>query len=442
MEILKFETNKKRNLFFSKSNISPNKKDKNIEYKVINVYPEIKYQTILGFGGAFTEASNLNYLNLSTDTKQSFIKDYFTEDGISYSICRVPIGSTDFSEKSYSYAKKKDLSDFSIDEDKRTLLPLIKDALLKNPNIALLASPWSPPKFMKTNKMLSLGGRLLPKYYDLYAEYLLKYILAYKQEGINIDYITVQNEPNATQIWESCLFTEKEESLFIKEHLFPIFKKNDIKTKILFYDHNKDYLYNRAKKELIEENLSGYVDGIAYHYYTGDHFENLELFNKAFSDKLLIHTEGCTGYSSFKEQDDLNNAEIYAHDIMGDLNHFSNGYIDWNLMLDKKGGPNHVKNYCDSPIMRKDDDKSYVKKLAYYYIGHFSKFIKPNAKRIANSRYNANIEVGSFENPDGSIIIVLFNRSGNQYQYNILMDDMYIHDNLDSHAIITYIIRK
>lgn len=442
MEIFKYETNKKRNLFFSKSKVSPKKLDKNIEFKVINIYPDIKKQTFLGFGGAFTEASSLNYVKLSDENKKSFIKDYFSEEGISYSLCRLPIGSTDFSEKSYSYTKKKDLSDFSIAEDKQFIIPLIKDALIENPNLKFLASPWSPPKFMKTNKMLSLGGRLHPKYYDLYAQYLLKYILEYKHEGINIDYITVQNEPNATQIWESCLFNEKEEATFIKNHLYPTFKNNNVDTKILFYDHNRDYLFNRAKKELIDENLYDYVAGIAYHYYTGDHFENLELFSETFKDKLLIHTEGCTGYSSFREQDDLNNAEIYAHDIIGDLNHYSNAYIDWNLMLDKKGGPNHVKNYCDSPIMRKEDDASYIKKLAYYYIGHFSHFIKPEAKRIANSKYTSNIEVTSFENDDGSIVIVLFNRTGNQYQYNILMNDIYIHDNLDSHAIVTYLIKK
>ena len=250
MEVLKFETNKKRNMFLNKNSISPKKKDKNIEYKVINIYPEIKYQSILGFGGAFTEASNLNYLNLSKDNKKNFINDYFSDSGINYSICRLPIGSTDFSEKSYSYAKKKDLSDFSIDEDKHTILPLVKSKGVNKIDTL----------------MLSLGGRLLPKYYELYASYLLKYIQAYKQEGITIHYLTIQNEPNATQIWESCLFNEKEEATFIKDFLYPTFKKNNINTKILIYDHNRDYLYNRAKKELLDEKLNDYVYGLAYHY--------------------------------------------------------------------------------------------------------------------------------------------------------------------------------
>lgn len=441
MEILKIETNYKRNLFFKEVKIKPKKYSEKLEYNIINIYPEITYQTILGFGGAFTEASGYALEKLSEEKQNTLIKEYFSKTGLNYNIGRLPIGSSDFSIKSYSYSEKNDLSDFSIEKDKNYIIPLVKCALAENPNIQFLASPWSPPKFMKSNKMLTLGGKLLDKYKQTWANYLLKYIKAYQSENININYVTVQNEANAVQIWESCLYSAEEETDFAINYLYPTLTNNNLNTKILIWDHNKEKLFTRSKTSLYNNKALEAISGIAFHWYTGDHFENIALTREFFPGKLLFHTEGCTGYSKFNPKDEIKNAEIYGHDILGDLNSGINAYIDWNLILDNKGGPNHKLNYCNSPIMLNNNNSDYIKNLTFYYIGHFSKYIKPGAKRIAFSKFTSDIEITSFVNPDDSITIVLLNRNDFNKEYNICLKDIVIHDNLDSHAIVSYIIK-
>lgn len=441
MEITKIETNYKRKLFFSQSKIKPKKYQEKIENEVINIYPEITYQTLLGFGGAFTESTGYALKQLPIEKQNQIFKDYFSSEGLNYSIGRLPIGSTDFSPKSYSYSYKEDLSDFTIEQDREYILPTVKSALKINPHLQFLSSPWSPPKFMKTNKMLTLGGKLIEKYKQTWANYFVKYIKAYKLEGIDIKYTTVQNEPNAVQLWESCLYSPEEEIYFVMNYLYPTLRSNNLQTKILIWDHNKEKLFTRSKQELNSNRALEAVAGIAYHYYSGDHFENIQLTHDSFPGKLLLHTEGCTGYSKFNPNDEVHNGEIYGHDILGDLNAGSNGYIDWNLVLDNKGGPNHKLNYCNSPIMVNSNKTDYIKNLTYYYIGHFSRFIMSGAKRIAFSRYSSDIEVTSFKNPDGSIAIVLMNRNNFNKEYTICLNDVTFHDNLDSHAIVSYVVK-
>ncbi len=220
--------------------------------------------------------------------------------------------------------------------------------------------------------------------------------------------------------------------------MYPTIKQNHLNTKILIWDHNKEKLFTRVNQELCSNNALKSISGVAFHWYTGNHFENISLVKEHFPGLILIHTEGCTGYSKFNPKDEITNAEIYAHDILGDLNSGINAYIDWNMILNYKGGPNHKFNYCNSPVMLNKDNSDYIKNLSFYYIKQFSKYIKPNAKRIAFSRYSTDIEVTSFINQDNSIIIVLLNRNNYNKEYNIVLDNIMIHDNLDSHAIITY----
>lgn len=291
---------------------------------------------------------------------------------------------------------------------------------------------------MKNTKMLTLGGKLRKDYRKLYAKYLVKYIKAYSKMGINIEYVTVQNEPLAVQTWESCIYSPEEEIDFAVNFLYPEFQKNEIQTKIFIWDQNKEKLLNRARAELSNERNKKMISGIAFHWYTGDHFENIALCREMFPNLLLFHTEGCTGFSNFNEEDEVKNAQIYAHDIMGDLNAGVNAYIDWNLMLDHKGGPNHKKNFCNSPIMLNEDSTNYIKNLTYYYIAHFSKYIRPGAKRLAFSRYTTDIEVTALKNINNSIIVVLLNRNNFNKEYNLVIENQVLHDNLDSNAIVTY----
>lgn len=434
MEIIKFETNQSKNLYFNKTYIKPKKYSSNQEYQVVNIYPDVTYQSFIGFGGAITEASAYCYSLLSDDKKKYFLQDYFVN--INYSLCRLTIGSCDFSLSNYSYSNKSDLSDFSVEKDIKYIIPLIKDALTINPELRFLASPWSPPNFMKSTKIRILGGKLLHKYKSAYAKYLAKYIISYKELGIKIDYITVQNEPNAVQRWESCLYTPIEEADFVCNYLFPEFESQNIDTKILIYDHNKEKLFSRALEEFNTPTLKEKASGIAFHWYSGNHFENINLCREFFPDKLLFHTEGCFGLTpnnSFPNE--------YAHDIVNDLNSGINGYIDWNILLDSNGGPGHVKNPCNSPIMLSENNTDYMKTLAYYYIGHFSKFIKRGSKRIAFSKYLADINMTAFKNEDGSISVIMLNRENYDIEFNLCMNNMMFKDILEKQSIISYLIK-
>lgn len=441
MEIKKIETNYKRKLFFYESKVNSKKYSEKYENQIINIYPEITYQSIIGFGGAFTESTGFALKSLPIEKQVNLLNEYFSKSGLNYSIGRLPIGSSDFSLKSYSYSNKADLSDFSIEKDKEYIISTVKSALKINPNLKFLASIWSPPKFMKSNKMLVLGGKLLKEHKQTLADYYCKYIKEYLKNEISINYITVQNEPNAVQIWESCLYSPEEEMDFAVNYLFPTLKRNQLNTKILIWDHNKEKLFTRSLAELKDNKSLEAISGIAFHWYTGDHFENIELTHNAFPGKLLFHTEGCTGYSKFNPKEEVKNAEIYGHDILGDLNSGIHAFIDWNLILDNKGGPNHKLNYCNSPVMINKEKDDYIKNLTFYYIGHFSKFIQTGAKRIAYSKYTSDIEITSFINPDNSIAVVLMNKNDFNKEYNLVIKDNIIHDNLDSHAIVTYLIK-
>lgn len=441
MKITKYETNIKRNLYLHETQIKHTKPyTEKIENNVLNIYPEIQYQDILGFGGAFTGSTCYCLNNSPEAVSNTIIDEYFKEDGLNYSLCRLTIASSDFSPKSYSYSIKKDLSDFSIAEDEKYIIPTIKKARERNSNLKFLATPWSPPAFMKTNKSLILGGKLKEEFKQKWADYLARYVLEYQNNDIPIEYMTIQNEPNATQIWESCRFTAEDEAEFLKNYLFPTFMDNNLYTNFLIWDHNKDNIVNRTTETLLKYGALEHVAGIAFHWYTGTHFENLEILHDLFPNKLLIHTEGCTGYSNFKPEDELFNAEMYASEIIGDFNSGVNAFIDWNMVLDFKGGPNHKKNNCNAPIMLNKDNTDYIKTPVFYYIAQFSKFIKPGSRRIGFSRFTENISMTAFRNTDDSIVVVLLNRNTFNVEYNLCFENQYFHDNLDGNSIVTFLI--
>lgn len=434
MKITRIETNKNQNLYFNKTRIRSKRYWPIFDREIINIYPKVKYQKFEGFGAAITESAAYSYSLLPEDKKKEFMIDMFSN--INYSLCRLSIGSCDFSLSSYSYAKKHDLSDFSIERDTQYIIPFIKDALKVNPNLKFLASPWSPPRFMKNTKLLILGGKLLKKYKQTYADYFVRFLTSYKDLGINIDYVTIQNETNGMPIWESCLYNAKDEVDFLVNYLYPTFQKNGIKTKILIYDHNKERLFSRALAEFSNPDASAAASGIAFHWYSGNHFENISLCRENFPDKLLFHTEGCFSF-------DPNNsfANQYAHDIIEDLNAGINGYMDWNILLDSTGGPNHKKNYCNSPVMLTADNSNYNKSLTYYYIGQFSKVIRPGATRIAHSKYSSDIRVTSFINTDGSIGVVLFNTTGHSMNFSLCIGKRRIKDTIEKDCMVSYLIQ-
>jgi glucosylceramidase len=277
---------------------------------------------------------------------------------------------------------------------------------------------------MKDNQHLLAGGRLLPEHYANYATYLIKYLQAYQAEGFMIEYISVQNEPKAVQTWESCIYTAEEEQIFIRDHLYPaLVAANLTSVKIIIWDHNKERAFERPRQILSDPKVYAMVHGIGIHWYSGDHFDNLRLCKEFFPDKELIFTEGCVELSKDaptnsggNELVEVSNSpwefgEKYAHDLIGNFNNGLASYIDWNLLLDTQGGPNHVGNYCSAPIICDAVNQEIIFQPSYYFIGHFSKFVPAGSKRIAHSSFTNKLESVAFITPQQQVVVVILNSS-------------------------------
>lgn len=413
------------------------------EGMLVNVYEDVEYQEIEGFGGAFTEAASATLDKMSAEKRKEILNSYFNpETGLGYTLCRTHINSCDFSLGNYAYVEEEgdvELKTFNIDRDKKSLIPFIRDAIaVKGSNFKLFASPWSPPAWMKTTGKMNQGGKLKDVYKDTWARYFVKYIDAYAAEGIKIWGVTVQNEPKAVQSWDSCIYTAQEERDFVKYHLGPTFEKSDHgDVKIIIWDHNKERAYERSKVAFSDSEAAKYIWGVGFHWYSGDHFETLDALNRMFPDKKLIFTEGCQ--EGGVKLGSWATGERYGHDIMGDLNSFTAAWVDWNLLLDEKGGPNHVGNYCDAPIIADTASDSVIYESSYYYIGHFSKFIKSGAKRIACSKYTDKLETTAFKNPDGEIVVIVLNRTDDEIPFILRREDCLAKSVSLPHSIITLI---
>ncbi len=392
------------------------------EMQVIKVYEDELRQKIVGFGGALTEASAYVWHQMSATNQKEIMRLYFGEGGNQYNFCRTHIQSCDFSLGNRAYVEENDDTcvTFSIEGDREYQVPFIKEALSWNPSIEFLASPWSPPAFMKSNKKMNQGGRLLEKYYDVWADIMTNYVLAYQMEGIKIGRLSVQNEPAAVQTWDSCVYTAKEEKEFacILRKKLDEAKLEDVK--IYVWDHNKDLIVERTKGIFTDEQAKASIHGVAFHWYSGDHFEALECVHQAYPDKELIFTEGCVEYSRFSDTDQTQKAMMYAHDMIGNFKAGMNGFMDWNVILDETGGPNHVNNYCDAPIMCHTKDDVIDIHLSYYYIGHFSRFIQPQARRMLTSSYSSHLETVGFMNPNGEKVVIVLNTSDQTLPFEIV----------------------
>lgn len=415
--------------------------------RVVNIYPECRYQKIRGFGGAFTESSGYNLTRLPENLQEEIIEAYFGKDGLRYNIGRTHINSCDFALGNYAYledAKDTEMKNFDISRDQKYIIPMLKRAMTAaGEEIELLASPWSPPAFMKTNGEMNHGGKLKDEYYEFWAKYLARYVKEYAKIGIRISMLTIQNEPMAVQTWDSCIYEVEDELRFVRDYLGPVFEQEGLSDVQLFiWDHNKEILWERATGVLSDEKAAKYTSGIAFHWYSGDHFEAVNLVHEKYPDKELIFTEGCVEYSRFADSNEVTKAEMYAHDILGNLAAGTSGYLDWNLLLDELGGPNHVKNYCAAPMMCDTVNKTVEKRLTYYYIGQFSRYIKKGAVRLATTRFTDKVEAVAFENPDGSQVAVLMNRTNDGIWMSLREHEDGISFTLNPHSICTVLLEK
>lgn len=408
------------------------------ESKLITILPEVEYQEIEGFGGAFTEAAAVTLKKLSQKKREEILKLYFSDtDGIGYNVGRIHMNSCDFSEGNYACVEENDetLDTFNIERDKQSVIPMIRGAM-KYGELQLFMSPWSPPGYMKTTGEMNHGGKLKPEYRELWAQCYVRFIEAYRKQGINIWGVTVQNEPKAVQKWDSCIYTAEEERDFVKYYLGK--KLEDLGVKILFWDHNKERVMERAEVMLSDAEVAKYIYGLAFHWYSGDHFEQLEMFKHQYPDKMLVFSEGCYEYSK-GQTDTYKIGEKYAHDMIGDFNNYCNLFCDWNLLLNAKGGPNHVGNFCDAPIMVDTEKDEVYLHESYYYIGHFSKYVKKGAKRIGSSKWTSDLETVAFKNPDGSIVSVVLNRTAEEIPFFFRMHGEIVESAAEAHSIATYI---
>lgn len=410
---------------------------------VINVFPEVQYQKLHGFGAALTEAAAHTYAAMSGEKKAQLMESCFGDGGLRYNLGRIHMNSCDFSLGNYAYVKEGDgaLKTFSIAHDRAEILPMIRDAnktVQAAEGVRFLLSPWSPPGFMKTNGEMNNGGSLKEEYYGAWADYFVKFIREYQKEGVSIDWLTVQNEPMAVQTWDSCIYTPEQEARFVRDCLGPRLEEAGLSDIGIFvWDHNKEEAYQRIRDVLSLEGTARYVAGEALHWYTGDHFESIEIVRKEYPDKEIFFTEGCVEYSRFADSGEIQKAEMYAHDILGNLNAGVNASLDWNILLDSRGGPNHVGNYCDAPVMCDTARDCFEKRLSYYYIGQFSRYIKKGAVRIGVTRYTDAIEATGFLNPDGERVIVLLNRTGEARDYTLRENGYGLSGRLEAHSIRT-----
>ncbi|OGR43515.1 MAG: glucosylceramidase [Elusimicrobia bacterium GWA2_56_46] len=385
----------------------------------IEIDPGVTYQEIDGFGCTLTGGSALLIQGLPETERASLLRELFATDGaaIGLSYLRLSIGASDLDERVFSYddlsAGQQDveLADFSIGPDKKAVIPVLKQILAINPGLKLLASPWSPPVWMKTNGK-SKGGSLKPEYYEVYARYLAAYIKAMRAEGINIDALTVQNEPLNPDNNPSMVMTAAEQGLFIKKYLGPLFKKYGLKTKIVLYDHNCD------KPEyplsiLADKEAARYVDGSAFHMYGGE-VAAMSLVHNAHPDKNIYFTEQWVGGPSNFAADFKWHVKTL---VIGAVRNWSKNVMGWNLASDPAYGP-HTEGGCDRCQGALTIGRDIKRDVAYYVLAHASKFVRPGSLRI-KSNLPPSLPNVAFKTPFGKIVLIVLNEKSAPASFNI-----------------------
>jgi glucosylceramidase len=480
---------------------------------VLKVSPEIKKQTMDGIGSSFTESSAFVLAHLDEDKRLEVMNKIFSEDGANFSLTRTHIGACDFCvDGQYSYADvkgDKELKHFDISPDKigfdksrfpgiktpdYDLLPMIKEAQKiksnqKDNDLRIVSSAWTAPPWMKNietwyisgseeNNWQGTGGHLKEEYIPLYADYIIKYLDAYKEEGVDIWGITPVNEPHGNSgQWESMHFTPETQNDFIKNYLGPKLIANDYKdTKLLIYDQNRDSMEEWVDEILSDEETAPYVYGTAVHWYAHTEQVYEEVFEKVhakYPDFAIIHSEGCIDDLGKKAYDGIGDPEgfeeegwfdndafwwnknatdwgytatwagemaknhpmytpvhRYARNIIVSIDHWLNGWIDWNVVLDKNGGPNHVGNFCGAPIMIDTKTQNIYYTPIYYVLAQFSRSIRPGDKAVQTELTSEGLNADDLHacatvNKDNVLSVQLLNTTKNAITYSLAIGDSF-----------------
>ena len=439
MEVIKLiETAKDNNSRLSEIDFKDRIDEKKGLSCSISIDENKSFQTFKGFGGAITEASGYVLSKLSPEKQEEVLNAYFNEKlGNNLTFARTHMNSSDFSLENWACVEEKDetLESFSMERTDKYITPNLQKAnIIKNKNLKVMISTWSPPKWMKSNNDMNHGGKLLPQYKELLAKYWVKFLDNIKARDLNVELISIQNEPAAVQTWDSCIWTAEEEGEFAAKYLGPALEKaGSDNIKILVWDHNREILWDRFSTSMKAENADKYIGGAAYHWYSGDQYDQVAKVAENYPDKELVFTEGCV------EGGPRNGAwftgERYAHNIFNDLNNGCTAWIDWNILLDMEGGPNHVGNFCDAPILADASENKLYYQSSYYYIGHFSRFIQPGAIRLfteiegymtpctIDGRVGNTIECTAFKNPDATISFIVYNRTEEDAVYDLKLSN-------------------
>ncbi len=411
------------------------------EIPEISINKAVEYQTHLGLGGAFTESAAVNYQRLSETAKKQFLTQYFDPDqGSGYNIGRIHMNSCDFSLGNWACQPTVD-ADFSIAHYEQAILPMIRDAeATLGQKIKLLVSPWSPPSWMKTNGEMNNGGHLKAEYREQWAYYYVQFIQALQAKGFEIWGLTTQNEPDATQIWDSCRYSAEEERDFIRDYLGPALHSNGLQDiRVVCWDHNRDCLYQRARVILSDPETAKYVWGSGFHWYMDDAFDNVQAVHDAFPDKGLLFTEGCQEGGPHPGEWAV--AERYGKSIISDFNKWTVGWLDWNLLLDHTGGPNHVGNLCSAPILCASAGDELDIQPSQRYLQHLSpRFIPEGSVRILAASARDDLHIVAFKRPDGAIALVVMNLAEQEYAFQISLDERYLPTQIPARAMQTYIL--
>jgi glucosylceramidase len=465
--------------------------EKQVESNVVGLYPDYLFQKIDGFGCAMTETACYLLSRMSAETRREALKCWFGSSGIQAGFVRIHIDSCDYSLEEYQAVedpvKDPELTTFSISRDKKYIIPVMKEVLeISDQPISVLLSPWSPPVQWKTPPEIQandgavyggsvkevdfskpnrcFGGRLKPEYYPSWAKYLVLYIQAYLDEGIPVTMLSVQNEANAATSWDSCVWSGEEEKEFLQNYLYPEMQKSGLTEKVGIYiwDHNKERMIEHIDA-MMDESTGKMVQGFAYHWYSGDHFQALSLLHEKYPEKILMHSESCglhipgkampftipdeaveTLPEEFRKlmkkaplEVDFSDAKNYAHDLIGDINHGMNRWIDWNMIVDRTGGPRHVPGGFAAPIVA-EDDGTYTTTVSYVYIKEIAKTIRPGARRIGMSTYSSRVEAAAVKNTDGSIGVVFLNQEKRKVPIVMRMDGWLCQTELPAETISTF----
>lgn len=457
----------------------------------------------LGFGGSFTEAAAETFRRMSAPKQSQIIHAYFdTRSGLGYSLGRVPIGSCDFSLGHWTCGdiseSLQDLQGFSLARYEVAILPMIRTAMQQGP-ISLLASPWSPPAWMKSNGRYNFGGKLLPQYRGSWSQHFVRFAREMASRGVPLWGISVQNEPEAATPWESCQWTGDEEASFIRDFLGPAVRQAELDLKIVAWDHNRDGMLQRAACIYSDPDVSEYVWGIGYHWYGDPRFEwwpgraevNFEDALRVLAaerklpvpvmkvlagskhlegamhfpelrgrlcldsvrqtaelrpDKHLLFTEGCQelgGRSLSSMLESWKTGERYGMNIIADLNSGCEGWIDWNLCLDELGGPNHAGNFCLAPIICDTRTDEVLLQPAYWFLGHFARYIRPGARRVLCSSSRDLLECTAWRNLDDTLSIVVMNQSESSLEFTLrIAGSGAIMTEAPSHSITTFVVES